>query len=241
MLPLHGTPQSRSASTKLGQVYANTLRKWLTTRCWPSATMVSKSGGATACPTIATRQALISNPAFTPAASATAREVWSQASWFHSGRAASASASFASSSGTFGSFQNLSLAAWSMGNSSLKKARDHEEKSGRSRIRGRSKSTVRENQAWSLPSAPGAAPTAHSSFHNLLRFNSASTCGSNSSMGSFCKYCVLNHSSLARSNTPFVRLTPSSENLSINSFVRRYSSSFPGDQPSSARKFRNAY
>src|SRR5580693_8870180 len=127
-----------------------------------------------------------------------------------------------------------------MGKSSLKNARDHDEKSGNSRIRGRSKSTVLENQAWSLPSGPGAAPAAHSSFHNLLRFNSASTSGSRSSIGSFCKYCVLNHSSLGLSKTPFVRLTPSSENLSTNSFVRRYSSSFPGDHPSSARKLRRS-
>ena len=62
------------ASNKFSQIYAEALRKRLTTRCWPNATMVSKSGGATACPTIATRHALISNPAFTPAASATARD-----------------------------------------------------------------------------------------------------------------------------------------------------------------------
>ena len=41
---------------------------------------LSKRHGATACPTIATRAALISSPALTPAASATAREAWSQAS-----------------------------------------------------------------------------------------------------------------------------------------------------------------
>ncbi len=117
--------------------------------------------------------------------------------------------------------------------SSLKKARDHVEKSGNRRTLGRSRSTVFENH-----SCP--APFAHSSFHNPLRFNSPSTCGSSSSIGSFCRYCVLNHSSFARSNTPFVRLTPSSENLSTNSFVRRNSSSWPADQPSSARKFRNA-
>src|SRR5580704_9278860 len=127
-----------------------------------------------------------------------------------------------------------------MGNSSLKNASDHDEKSGSKRIRGRSKSTVRENQTWSRPSGPGAAPAAHSSFHNLLRFSSASTSGSSSSIGSFCKYCVLNHSSLGLSKTPLVRLTPSSENLSINSFVRRYSSSLPGDQPRSTRKLRKA-
>src|SRR5712664_356146 len=202
--------------------------------------MVSKSGGATAWPTIATRVALINNPALTPLASATARDAWSQASWFHSRSTSSASASFARSSGVFGSFQNFAMAAGSRGKSSLKKARDQEEKSGNSRTRGRSRSTVFANHAWSRPSVPGAAPAAHSGFQRPLRFNSFSTSGSNSSIGNFCKYCVLNHSSFGRSKTAFVRLTPASENFSIKSFVRINSSSPPGDHPSSARKFRNA-
>src|SRR5207302_9186286 len=96
----------------------------------PRTPTVSNRGGATAWPTIATRVALISKPALTPPASATAREAWSHASWFHSGSASSASASFARSSGTFGSFQNFSLAAASRVNSSLKNARDQEEKFG---------------------------------------------------------------------------------------------------------------
>src|SRR5258708_5042414 len=120
-------------------------RKRLTTRAWPRTTIVSNSGGATAWPKMATRVALISNPAFTPAVSASARSAWSLASWFHSGSAASASASFASSSGTFGSFQNFSFAAGSIVKSSLKNARDHLEKSGSSRTLGPSRSTVFEN------------------------------------------------------------------------------------------------
>src|SRR5882762_5698535 len=55
-------------------------RSLRTTRSCPSATIVSKSGGATDCPTIATRVALISNPAFTPPSSAAWRDAWSQAS-----------------------------------------------------------------------------------------------------------------------------------------------------------------
>ena len=55
-------------------------RNLRTTRSWPSTTMVSNSGGATACPTMATRVALISSPAFTPPSSATFREAWSHAS-----------------------------------------------------------------------------------------------------------------------------------------------------------------
>src|SRR5947207_9097545 len=90
--------------------------------------MVSKSGGATAWPTIATRVALIRSPALTPPASAIAREAWSQASWFHSFSFSSASASFARSSGTFGSFQNFSFAEGSRVKSSLKNTHDQEEK-----------------------------------------------------------------------------------------------------------------
>src|SRR6266851_9773089 len=210
-------------------------RRRLTTRSRPRTTMVSKSGGATAWPTMATRVALMSRPALTPSASASARSAWSQASWFQpvGGIAASASASLASSSGTLGSFQNLALAAASISNSSEKNARDQVEKSGSRRMRGRNKSTVLENH-----SRP--APLAHSSFHRPLRFSSAATSGSKSSMGSFCKYCVLNHSSLARSKTALVRLTPSSENFSSKSLVRRNSSSPPALQPSKARKLRNA-
>src|SRR5882724_111917 len=62
---------------------ANSLsaaRRRRTTRSWPSATIVSKSGGATAWPTMATRIALMSKPAFTPTASATARVAWSHVS-----------------------------------------------------------------------------------------------------------------------------------------------------------------
>src|SRR4029077_11648321 len=118
--------------------------------------------------------------------------------------------------------------------SSVKKARDQEEKSGSKRIRGRSRSTVLENHSW-----PGA-PTAHSSFHKPLRLSSVSTSGSRSSIGNFCRYWVLNHSSLGRSKTPLVRLTPSSENLSSKSLVRRNSASPPGAQPSNARKLRKA-
>src|SRR3981081_4375976 len=120
-----------------------------------------------------------------------------------------------------------------MGNSSLKNARDHVEKSGSSRTRGRNRSTVFENH-----SCP--APVAHSCFHKPLRLSSASTPGSNSSIGSFGRYWVLNHSSLGRSKTPFVRLTPANENFSIKSLVRKNSSSPPGDHPSRARKLRNA-
>src|SRR5713101_2595143 len=210
-------------------------RRRLTTRSRPRTTIVSKSGGATAWPTMATRVALMSRPALTPSASARARNAWSQASWLQSagGIAASASASLASSSGTLGSFQNLALAAASISNSSEKNARDQVEKSGSRRMRGRNKSTVLENH-----SRP--APLAHSSFHRPLRFSSAATSGSKSSMGSFCRYCVLNHSSLARSKTALVRLTPSSENFASKSLVRRNSSSPPALQPSSARKLRNA-
>src|SRR5450755_4429617 len=103
-----------------------------------------------------------------------------------------------------------------MGKSSLKKARDQLEKSGTNLTRGRKRSTVFENH-----SCPG--PPAHSSFHKPLRLSSASTWGSKSSIGSFCRYWVLNHSSFGRSKTPLVRLTPESENRSINSFVRRNS------------------
>src|SRR5713101_2223170 len=210
-------------------------RRRLTTRSRPRTTIVSKSGGATAWPTMATRVALMSRPALTPSASARARNAWSQASWLQSagGIAASASASLASSSGTLGSFQNLALAAASISNSSEKNARDQVEKSGSRRMRGRNKSTVLENH-----SRP--APLAHSSFHRPLRFSSAPTSGSKSSMGSFCRYCVLNHSSLARSKTALVRLTPSSENFSSKSLVSRNSSSPPALQPSSARKLRKA-
>jgi DsbC/DsbD-like thiol-disulfide interchange protein len=81
------------------------------TRSLDSATIVSNRGGATARPTSATRVALISTPAFTPASPATARDAASQASWFQSGSAASASASLASSPGIFSSFQNLSQAS----------------------------------------------------------------------------------------------------------------------------------
>ena len=76
--PLGSAPRSRAH--QIGPGYAKAFRNRLTTRSCPSATIVSKSGGATACPTIATRVALISKPAFTPAAAATAREARSQAS-----------------------------------------------------------------------------------------------------------------------------------------------------------------
>ena len=46
---------------------------WGCTRSRPSTTIVSNRGGATACPTSATRVALISKPAFTPAPSASWR------------------------------------------------------------------------------------------------------------------------------------------------------------------------
>ena len=55
-------------------------RRRRTTRSWPKATIVSKRGGATDWPTMATRVALMRRPAFTPPDSATAREAWSQAS-----------------------------------------------------------------------------------------------------------------------------------------------------------------
>src|SRR5258706_12988886 len=58
----------------------NAARNLRTTRSWVSTTIVSNSGGATACPTIATRVALISNPAFTPPSSATLRDALSHAS-----------------------------------------------------------------------------------------------------------------------------------------------------------------
>src|SRR6266481_4120805 len=57
----------------VGGQFSAAARRRRTTRSWPSATIVSKSGGATAWPTIATRMALINKPAFTPPASATAR------------------------------------------------------------------------------------------------------------------------------------------------------------------------
>src|SRR5438067_3764455 len=121
-----------------------------------------------------------------------------------------------------------------MAKSAVKKARDQDEKSGSKRIRGRSRSTVLDNHSCR------ASPTAHSSFHKALRLSSFSTSGSKSSIGSFCRYCVLNHSSLGRSKTALVRLTPCNENFSSNWLVRRNSSSPPGAHPSSARKLRNA-
>src|SRR5271155_31678 len=139
-----GTMARQSDSRHYFQSFRASRRRW-TTRSRPRATMVSNNGGATAWPTMATRVALMSSPAFTPASSATLREAWSQASWFHSGGAASASARFFSSAGTFSSFQNFALAASSIGNSSLKNARDQLEKSGSSRTRGRNRSTVPEN------------------------------------------------------------------------------------------------
>jgi hypothetical protein len=55
-------------------------RSRLTTGSCPITSIVSNSGGATACPTIATRVALISNPAFTPSAAAKFLNTWSHAS-----------------------------------------------------------------------------------------------------------------------------------------------------------------
>src|SRR5258708_8592788 len=56
-------------------------RKRLTTRAWPRTTMVSNSGGATALPTIATRVAVINNPAFTPAGFPHGRVAGALATW----------------------------------------------------------------------------------------------------------------------------------------------------------------
>src|SRR5712692_10017096 len=175
---LRNTSGKRKAHSYAALAAGWARRRRLTTRSRPRTTMVSKSGGATAWPTMATRVALMSRPALTPSASASARSAWSQASWLQSagGIAASASASLASSSGTLGSFQNLALAAAPISNSSEKNARDQVEKSGSRRMRGRNKSTVLENH-----SRP--APLAHSSFHRPLRFSSAATSGSKSSIG----------------------------------------------------------
>jgi hypothetical protein len=85
------TPRAEAVSCSLSAFYfpisasryfhsPNAARSRRTTRSCPSTTIVSKSGGATACPTIATRVALISNPAFTLASSATLRDAWSHAS-----------------------------------------------------------------------------------------------------------------------------------------------------------------
>src|SRR4029077_18718090 len=128
-------------------------------------------------------------------------------------------------------FQNFSRACRSYSNESLKNPRAHVEKSGSKRVRGRNKSTVFENHSRFSP--------AHSGCHSFERSSSPCTAGRSSSIGSFCRYCVLHPSRFRRSHTAFVRLTPSSENRETISEVRRNSAS-PTDHPSRARKFRNA-
>jgi len=92
-------------------------------------------------------------------------------------------------------------------NSSLKNARDQEEKSGSKRMRGRSKSTVFENHAWSLPSGPGTAPAAHSGFHSPLRFNSFRL-RQQFLKGKFLQVLGVEPLELGLSNTALVRLKP---------------------------------
>lgn len=74
-------PKARLCRRDYGERRAGSARRSrLTTESLPSTTIVSKSGGATAWPTMATRAALMSKPAFTPSASAKARSTRSQAS-----------------------------------------------------------------------------------------------------------------------------------------------------------------
>ena len=139
---------------------------------------------------------------------------------------------FAKQAGKRSSFQNFARASARSSKSSVKKARAQVAKSPSKRVLGRIKSTVCANQACSAPAQRPATDPA--------RFSSASHRAGFPRPATFCRYCVLNHSSLGRSKIAFVRLTPASENRSNQLRVRINSESSPGDHPSSARKLRNA-
>ena len=205
-------------------------RKRETTRSRPNATIVSKSGGATARPTMATRVALINRPALTFSIRSNPRK----ADRKHHGSTREkppAHHQLLQQIRTFASFQNLSRASCSYAKSSVKKARAQPLKSFKKRVRGRKKSTARANQS-SLAAIPLwlQIPFCQLRPHIGQQFFNRH----------FLRYCVLNHSSLARSKTALVRLTPTSENRSNQFRSRQIFGIIASDQPRSARKFRNA-
>ena len=151
-LPASSASARRPFSISCDVIAGTAFRSRSTTRFWPRATIISKSGGATARPTIATRVALISRPAFTPSPAATAARDAAVARIVVPipQSLEGSSASFASMAGKRSSpspefFASLGVVTEIVG----KKPRAQLVKSPSRRVRGRIRSTARANHAGS--------------------------------------------------------------------------------------------